>query len=162
MFVDYFSRLEEILPATYLCHYFVSHKIISVSDYGRIIRSSLPQDAARVLLDRVSLQMQSGNSIIFNKMLLIMEYHGVIAAKRLSQEIRGKLTTPMCLDDLASGDGQSKLYANNECCYIHAYTVWALYFMVYEFRTFRRMSSTIRISQKTATKSILYAATILA
>ena len=119
MFIDYFSRLEEILPATYLCHYFVSHKIISVSDYGRIIRSSLPQDAARVLLDRVSLQMQSGNSIIFNKMLLIMEYHGVIAAKRLSQEIRGKLTAPMCLDDLASGDGQSKLYAINECCYIY-------------------------------------------
>ena len=111
LFIDYYSRLEEILPAIDLCHYFVSYKIISVKEYDSIIRLSLPQDAARALLKRVSLQMQSGNSTIFNKMLLIMEYHGVIAAKLLSQEIRGKLMAPMFLDDLTSDGEQSKLYA---------------------------------------------------
>ena len=91
MFNEYYSKLINILPANNLSHYFVSDKIITLEDYDKIIRSSTPQEAAKVLLDKVSLQLQSGNSTIFNKMLLIMDHHGVASAKELSQEIRSKL-----------------------------------------------------------------------
>ena len=91
LFNEYYNKLVDILPATDLSHYFVSVKIITLEDYDKIIRSSTPQEAAKVLLDKVSLQLQSGNNTIFNKMLLIMDHHGMATAKELSQEIRSKL-----------------------------------------------------------------------
>ena len=102
LFIEYYDKLVDILPATDLAHYFVSDKIITLEDYDEIIRSPIPQKAAKILLDKVSLQLQSGNSIIFNKMLLIMDHHGVFTAKELSQEIRNKLFAVKCADDVAS------------------------------------------------------------
>ena len=102
LFNEYYSKLIDILPATNLSHYFVSDKIITLEDYDKIIRSTTPRDAAKVLLDKVSLQLQSGNSTIFNKMLLIMDHHGVVTAKELSQEIRSKLFAVKHLDDVTS------------------------------------------------------------
>ena len=107
LFIDYYSKLVDILPASDLSHYFVSDKIISLEDYEKIIRSSLPQEAAKMLLDRVSLQLQSGNTTIFNKMLLIMDHHGVTTTKELSQEIRSKLSSAKCEDDVASNSERS-------------------------------------------------------
>ena len=123
MFTDYYSKLVDILPASDLSHYFVSDKIISLEDYEKIIRSSLPQDAAKLLLDRVSLQLQNGNSAIFNKMLLIMDHRGVTTAKELSQEIRSILSAAKSEDDVASSSGQSNYictYIINHfrCCYV--------------------------------------------
>ena len=112
LFTDYYSKLIDILPASDLSHYFVSDKIISLEDYEKIIRSSLPQDAAKLLLDRVSLQLQNGNSAIFNKMLLIMDHHGVTTAKELSQEIRSRLSTAKCEDDVVSSSGQNNYIHN--------------------------------------------------
>ena len=91
LFNDYYSKLVDIVPATDLSHYFVSDKIITLEDYDKIIRSLTPQEAAKILLDKISLQLQNGNSTLFNKMLLIMDHHGVATAKELSQEIRSKL-----------------------------------------------------------------------
>ena len=91
LFSDYHSKLVDIVPATDLSHYFVSDKIITLEDYDKIIRSPTPWEAAKILLDKVLLQLQSGNSTIFNKILLIMDHHGVATAKDLSQEIRSKL-----------------------------------------------------------------------
>ena len=102
LFNEYYSKLIDILPATNLSHYFVSDKIITLEDYDKIIRSTTPQQAAKVLLDKVSLQLQSGNSTIYNKMLLIMDHHGVATAKELSQEIRSKLFTVKHSYDVAS------------------------------------------------------------
>ena len=102
MFNEYYSKLIDILPATDLSHYFVSDKIITLEDYDKIIRSTTPQEAAKVLLDKVSLQLQSGNSTIFNKMLLIMDHHGFVTAKELSQEIRSKLFAVKLSDDVGS------------------------------------------------------------
>ena len=102
MFNEYYSKLIDILPATDLSHYFVSDKIITLEDYDKIIRSTTPQEAAKVLLDKVSLQLQSGNSTIFNKMLLIMDHHNVDTAKELSQEIRSKLLAVKHSDDVAN------------------------------------------------------------
>ena len=102
MFNEYYSKLIDILPATDLSHYFVSDKIITLEDYDKIIRSTTPQEAAKVLLDKVSLQLQSGSSTIFNKMLLIMDHHGVATAKELSQEIRSKLFAVKNSHDVAS------------------------------------------------------------
>ena len=112
LFTDYYSKLVDILPASDLSHYFVSDKIISLEDYEKIIRSSLSQDAAKLLLDRVSLQLQNGNSAIFNKMLLIMDHHGVTTAKELSQKIRSRLSAAKCEDDVASSSGQSNYICN--------------------------------------------------
>ena len=90
--------MVDTLPATDLSHYFVSDKIISLTDHERIIKSSVLQDAAKLLLDRVSLQLQSGNCTVFNKMLLIMDYYGVSTAKAISLEIRSKLLAVKCED----------------------------------------------------------------
>ena len=91
MFTDYYSKLVYTLPASDLSHYFVSDKIITVQDHERIIKSAVTQDAAELLLDRVSMQIQNGNTSVFSKMLLIMDYRGVNAAKAISHEIRRKL-----------------------------------------------------------------------
>ena len=92
LFTDYYDKLINTLPASDLSHYFVSDKIISLTDHERIIRASVPQDAAKLLLDKVSLQLQKCNLTIFNKMLLIMDYHGVNTAKAMSFKIRSKLS----------------------------------------------------------------------
>ena len=102
LFNDYYSKLVDIVPATDLSHYFVSDKIITLEDYDKIIRLPSPQEAAKILLGKVSLQLQSGNSAIFNKMLLIMDHYGVATAKELSQEIRSKLFAVKHADDVAS------------------------------------------------------------
>ena len=102
MFNEYYSKLIHILPATNLSHYFVSDKIITLEDYDKIVRSLTSQEAAKVLLDKVSLQLQSGNSTILNKMLLIMDHHGVATVKELSQEIRSKLFAVKHSDDVTS------------------------------------------------------------
>ena len=113
LFTDYYGKLVDILPASDLSHYFVSDKIISLEDYEKIMRSSLPQEAAKLLLDRVSVQLQNGNSIIFNKMLLIMDHHGVTTAKELAQEIRSALSAAKCEGDVASSNEQSKDIRSN-------------------------------------------------
>ena len=70
-------------------------------------------------------------------MLLIMEYHGVIAAKLLSQEIRGKLMAPIFLDDLTSDGEQSKLYAiRNVAISMHILYLWVLNLMGLNFASF--------------------------
>ena len=91
LFTDYYNKLVDILPASDLSHYFVSDKVISLTDHERIIRTSVPQDSAQVLLDRVSLQLKNGNIAVFTKMLIIMEHYGTAAAKALSMEIKSKL-----------------------------------------------------------------------
>ena len=91
LFTDYYSKLVNTLPASDLSHYFVSDKIITLEDHERIIKSAVTQDAAKLLLDRVSVQIQNGNTSVFSKMLLIMDYHGVNSAKAISREIRNKL-----------------------------------------------------------------------
>ena len=96
LFTDYYNKLINTLPAGDLSHYFVSDKIISLTDHERIIRSMVPQDAAKLLLDRASLQIQNGNTSVFSKMLLIMDYHGINTAKTISLEIRKKLSAIKC------------------------------------------------------------------
>ena len=91
LFTDHRSKLVNTLPASDLSHYFVSDKIISLEDHERIIKSAVTQDAANLLLDKVSVQIQNGNTSVFSKMLLIMDYHGVNTAKAISREIRKKL-----------------------------------------------------------------------
>ena len=56
----------------------------------------IPQDAAKLLLDRVSLQIQNGNTSVFSKMLLVMDYHGINTAKTISLEIKKKLSAIKC------------------------------------------------------------------
>ena len=106
IFMDYYNTLVDTLPASDLAHYFVSEKIISLDDYDKIIRITLPQEASKLLLDKVSLQLQNGNGIILNKMLIIMNQHGMIT-KHLSQQISSKLSPLKIEHDLANDDGQS-------------------------------------------------------
>lgn len=115
LFTDYYHDLVNILPADNLSHYFVTDKIISLEDYEKIIRCSLPQEAANILLDKMLLHLQNGNSAMFNKMLLIMDDHGGIDAKELSHEIRSKLPAVKWKDNVASKNGQniSHLYLAN-------------------------------------------------
>lgn len=91
IFMDYYKTLVDTLPASDLAHYFVSEKIISLDDYDKIIRITLPQEGSKLLLDGVSLQLQNGNSTLFNKMLMIMNHH-TITIKILSQEMRRKIS----------------------------------------------------------------------
>ena len=104
LFLDYYSKLVDTLPASDLSHYFVSDKIISLADHERIIRSTVPQDAAKLLLDKASLQLQKGNSTVLNKMLLIMDKYGVSAARATSVEIRKMLSAIKC------GQGDMYIY----------------------------------------------------
>ena len=100
VFTDYYSKLVDTLSVRDLSHYFVSDKIISPEDHIQIIRSAIymPQDATKLLLDIVSLQLQNGNSTVLNKMLLIVDHHGVTTAKAVSREMRSKLSTIECED----------------------------------------------------------------
>lgn len=91
IFTNYYSKLGDTLSASDLSHYFVSDKIIPLTGHEKIIRSLLPWEAAKLLLDRVSIQLQKGNIRALNNMLLIMDHHGVAAVKALSTEIRSKL-----------------------------------------------------------------------
>ena len=92
LFSDYYSKLIGTLPASDLSHYFVSEKIISLADHDDIIRSLTPRQAAKLLLDQVLVQLQNCNNAVFNKMLVIMDHHGVSAAKAIALEIRSKLS----------------------------------------------------------------------
>ena len=92
LFTEYYTKLLRILPAGHLSHYFVSDKIITLEDHENVIKSSSSQEAAKLLLDKVLLQLQGDNSTVFNKMLLIMDHHGVTDSKALSLEIRTKLS----------------------------------------------------------------------
>ena len=56
----------------------------------------VPQDAAKLLLDRVSLQLQNGNNFVLNNMLLIMDHYGTDTTKMISLEIRSKLSSLKC------------------------------------------------------------------
>ena len=96
MFTDYYGKLVDSIPAAELSHYFVSDKIISLTDYEEIIQSPSPQKAARVLLDRVGEELQNGNSAALNKLLLTIEHHGIGAAKALSSELKNQLPISSC------------------------------------------------------------------
>ncbi|XP_065883364.1 uncharacterized protein [Dysidea avara] len=96
VFIDYFSTLVDTLPATDLCHYFVSDRVITLADHQEVVRSSTPQRAATILLDRVSCQIQDDDSTVFTKMLLIMKHHGIATAKSVSEEITAKLLGVKC------------------------------------------------------------------
>ena len=91
MFTNYYNELSNTLPASDLSHYFVYNNLISLSDHDRIIRSSVPQDAAQILLDKVSLQLQDGNFTVFYKMLSIMDHHDDVVTNKLSLKIRSEL-----------------------------------------------------------------------
>ena len=106
LFTDYYSKLVDTLPASDLSHYFVSDKIISLTDHERIIRTMVPQDAAKLLLDRVSFQLQNRNNMVLSKMLLIMDYHGIDTAKTISLEIRSKLSSLKCEDNTVNSSRQ--------------------------------------------------------
>ena len=96
LFMEYYSELVKILSASELSHYFVSDKIISLADHEDIIRSSKWQQAAELLLDRVSVQLERGNITVLKKMLLIIDHHDVAAAKALSLELQSKLSSLKC------------------------------------------------------------------
>ena len=96
LFTQYYSKLMSTLPASDLSHYFVSDKIISLVDYGVIIRCTTPQKAAELLLERISSLLKNGNNAVFSKMLLIMDRYGASAAKTISLEIRSTLSTMKC------------------------------------------------------------------
>ena len=106
LFTDYYSKLVDTLPASDLSHYFVSDKIISLEDHERIIKSTVTQDAAKLLLDRVSFQLQNGNNMVLSKMLLIMDYRGIDTAKTISLEIRNKLSSLKCEDSTVNSSRQ--------------------------------------------------------
>ena len=108
-----------VLPAGELSHYFVSGKIISLIDHDKVIRCSIQQDAARLVLDKVAVHLQSGNNKIFSKMLLIMYDHGVIDVKELSQEIYSKLSLEKCEDHVITSDA----YMGNYICKPYSYIV---------------------------------------
>ena len=105
MFKKYYDSLLNILPAGDLFHYFVTNKIISLIDNETVIRC-LQREAAKLVLDNISVQLQNGNNKIFYKMLLIMSNHRVVDLKELSQEIRSKLPAEECEDHMNSSDGQ--------------------------------------------------------
>ena len=106
LFTEYHNKLVDTLPASNLSHYFVSDKIISLEDHERIIKSTIQQDAAKLLLERVSLQLQKGKVNVFSKMLLIMDHYGVRTAQTISVEIRNKLSAVKC----AKGNSNSTLF----------------------------------------------------
>ena len=111
IFTDYYGKLVDSIPAAELSHYFVSDKIISLSDYEEIIQSPSPQKAARLLLDKVGEELQNGNSSALNKMLLTIEHRGIGAAKVLSSEIKNLLPPVSCGELVANN--------NNQGIYIH-------------------------------------------
>lgn len=75
----------------------------------KIIRSTIQQEAAKLLLDNVLLQLQSCNSKTFNMMLLIMDHYGIADSKALSQEIRSKLSTIKCENCEATNNAQGNV-----------------------------------------------------
>jgi len=113
----------DTLPASDLSHYFVSNCVISLADHEEIVRSSTPQKAAKLLLDRVSHQLQHGNSTVLNKMLLIMEHHGIATAKIVAEEIRNKLLEVKCITNDSEQREKNSIHLSVVCTCIMYYEV---------------------------------------
>ena len=111
-FSDYYDKLLDALNTSDLSHYFVSNKIISLQDHERIIKSMIQQDATKLLLEKVLLQLQKGNISVLSKMLLIVDHYGVSTAKTISAEIQNKLSS----DKGAKGN-------NNAIICMYTYTI---------------------------------------
>ena len=118
LFTEYYSKLVDTLPANVLSHHFVSGKIISLTDHERIMKSNVSQDAAILLLNKVSLQLQSGNTTALKRMLLIMDHHGIDASRAISLEMQSKLSLFECEDSVVCNSGQSTYVAMNIYWYL--------------------------------------------
>lgn len=70
-----------------LAPYFISTRIISVSDDEEIRAQANPNDKAIVLLKKVSAGLEGGYYSSFRDMLSVMRIYGNSDVKRLSQDI---------------------------------------------------------------------------
>ena len=95
LFTEYYSKLIDTLPTSDLSHYFVSHRVISLTDHDEITKPTTPSYmAVKLLLSRVSSPLREEDDIEpLNKMLAIMEHHGNNATKALSLEMRTRMFT---------------------------------------------------------------------
>ena len=102
LLTKYYNKLVDIIPAINLSHFLVSDNTISPLDHEEIIRSLKPREAAELLLRKVSMQLQKGNSGVFNNLLVIMNHRGTAATRAISLEMRDKLLKIKGMDSLVS------------------------------------------------------------
>ena len=88
VFQQYYSKLFDCLPVKDLSHYLVSQGVITLMDSEDITSLTTSKNqAAEMLMHRVSLSLQDGNAAPFTKLLDVMQKHGNDAIVTLSSEI---------------------------------------------------------------------------
>ena len=91
VFLDNYSKLEDILETETLSGYFVSARIITPDDQDHIQRTVGRKDKARIVLQKISGALSAGLSGGFEDLLSIIETHGNQDSKRLADLIHRQL-----------------------------------------------------------------------
>lgn len=93
IFLDHYDALSNLLSAsmTTLTPYFISARILSVSDQEEISALANPNDKALMLLKKISAALKSGFHKSFRDMLSLMCIYGNNDIKELSQNITALL-----------------------------------------------------------------------
>ena len=103
--MDHYDALSNMLSAsiTTLTPYFISARILSVSDQEEITALANPNDKALMLLKKISAPLESGFCKSFHNMLSVMRIYGNDDMKDLAQKITALLPNKvgmyvMCMD----------------------------------------------------------------
>ena len=92
MFIQYYSQIVNSMSAKALSPHFVAKHIISPGDQEEIFSIASSKKAAMLLLCRVSSALEFGIVDNFYKLLDIIEQYGNIDSRKVSLDIRKKLS----------------------------------------------------------------------
>ena len=81
----------DTLKSTDLYRYFVSEKVITMSDRDEISSRTNPIERVELLLRKISSPLESGHTESFHSMLNIMSIYGNMATKKLARDITESL-----------------------------------------------------------------------
>ena len=89
--IEYFSKIVDVIHAGALSGHFVEKNIISPADQLEIFKVTSPNNAAGILLTKISFALKAGKSKTFYQFLDITEQHGNIDSLQLIDDIRKKV-----------------------------------------------------------------------
>ena len=91
MFVNYYGKLQSILPVKSLSGHFVSEQIIQFDEEEIIQNTDGQTQAASIVLRKVGNSLQAGQTESFDKLLTIMKGHGGLSCEKLANEMRKEI-----------------------------------------------------------------------
>lgn len=91
VFTNHYEKLSIILPIKNLSGRFVSEEIIDFQDVQVIQQTVEQSQAASIVLQKIASSLKAGQTIGFDKLLMIMKDHGGLFCKQLANQMKGDL-----------------------------------------------------------------------